>query len=999
MAVNGAGLQSIYERLNSAAEYHPLEADTFADWSLEAGDIVTVTRDNAAYESPVHSATHVWKGQQTVRISSGGDEKRESVARMSRKKYNSGGSGVRSGRMLGNRITMAYDGLSAEIVQTESEMSTRMTDMYNGLESYVVQTASHWSSELGNAYQGLSSKVEQTASTWNVALNDTYQGLSSRITATDGKVEAEAAARQSDVTEIKGRLILEAGKAGLVAEVTDNRQVYYLPDRSVFPTVGEANKIYLDVSTETYYEYKNGTYVVTTPGQTIKAGNITTAINEAGESEAHIDANKVYIGNSKSTTVISGKVDAADLTTDWFAANIANINLMNVKSIATSDADGTASFSSYYGNHYYLHFPGGGGSVVNEDMRTGIKDVQIAGPTNNVYTLQYKRYGDSAWRDADVSFSRATSLSGAWSGSRFTVSASPQGATISRDITHSAPYKDENDRWKVEVYATVPGTGTPPTEEHFGHNINIYNYLQDKTGTNKITANGTYTPTGSAIGFSEVQVDVQTGTTLSGTWSSAHLEVTASPQNEKLHRYIYSGDIEDTSSDGNSWYVPILSKNDPNASSSERTGHRVLVNATGRYNAGWGAARDKVDFPSGSGSASSITVYGPASTVGNTDSRTYSLANNGNNAVKLYTTVGSMDVTVANYTHGKYDAGWGAAEDKVSFPTGSGSSSSITVSGPSSTVGGTASRSYTLANNGNNAVKLYTTVGSIDVTVANYTHGKYDAGVTAGKNAVTISKGNWSSGQVSFSKSEGTASSSGVRVSLGGSWSGNSYNYTIYDSWSGSAVSTGYTGSVDATARYNAGYSDGNTAGYNSGYSVGYTAGQSAGYSSGVTDGRNSVSIVKGNWGGGAIGFEKSLGSSSYTAVNLSLEGSWRQDGAVCKYGYTVYDNYGNKVSTGLAGSITANPWINPADSEVNHQGYLAYDTLYGITLAGYTLATWRTQAKGGGGGGDSYSSRGSFKCTGKNTSGGLTTYTFTNQDTNTSKWEVNKSYTLYVKV
>jgi hypothetical protein len=87
--------------------------------------------------------------------------------------------------------------------------------------------------------------------------------------------------------------------------------------------------------------------------------------------------------------------------------------------------------------------------------------------------------------------------------------------------------------------------------------------------------------------------------------------------------------------------------------------------------------------------------------------------------------------------------------------------------------------------------------------------GRYNAGVTAGKNAVTINKGSWSGGQVTFSKSEGTASNSGVIVSLSGSWSGNSYNYTIYDSWSGSAASTGYTGSIDATARYNQGKTDG----------------------------------------------------------------------------------------------------------------------------------------------------------------------------------------------
>lgn len=46
----------------------------------------------------------------------------------------------------------------------------------------------------------------------------------------------------------------------------------------------------------------------------IKAGEITLAINQStGQSEAKIDANHVYIGNDKSTTVIAGKAELTDL--------------------------------------------------------------------------------------------------------------------------------------------------------------------------------------------------------------------------------------------------------------------------------------------------------------------------------------------------------------------------------------------------------------------------------------------------------------------------------------------------------------------------------------------------------------------------------------------------------------------------------------------------------------------------------------------------------------
>ena len=68
--ISGASLNPIYQRLHDAPQYHPLEADTFADWSMEAGDIVTVSRDGKSYDSPVHSSTVTWKKGQQVTVSS-----------------------------------------------------------------------------------------------------------------------------------------------------------------------------------------------------------------------------------------------------------------------------------------------------------------------------------------------------------------------------------------------------------------------------------------------------------------------------------------------------------------------------------------------------------------------------------------------------------------------------------------------------------------------------------------------------------------------------------------------------------------------------------------------------------------------------------------------------------------------------------------------------------------------------------------------------------------
>ena len=79
-------LQGIYNRLNSGSQYTPLSAETFGDWSMEAGDLITAQKDGQNYVSPVMISGLKWHGAGTVTIESNGNEKREPLSVVSRKK-------------------------------------------------------------------------------------------------------------------------------------------------------------------------------------------------------------------------------------------------------------------------------------------------------------------------------------------------------------------------------------------------------------------------------------------------------------------------------------------------------------------------------------------------------------------------------------------------------------------------------------------------------------------------------------------------------------------------------------------------------------------------------------------------------------------------------------------------------------------------------------------------------------------------------------------------
>lgn len=146
---------------------------------------------------------------------------------------------------------------------------------------------------------------------------------------------------------------------------------------------------------------------------------------------------------------------------------------------------------------------------------------------------------------------------------------------------------------------------------------------------------------------------------------------------------------------------------------------------------------------------------------------------------------------------------------------------------------------------------------------------------TAGQNNVTITKGSWSSGIISFTKSAGTASTKSVQLTAAAaSWNGNTASVVMWDGTAADAqhgVSTGYTVTVDASARYTAGQNAVtlNDASWNSVSTV--TASRTVTVS---TSGRptqlsksKTVHLTVGTWSNGSIPIYIRDGSTSGTIV------------------------------------------------------------------------------------------------------------------------------------
>lgn len=90
----------IYDRLASFPEFNPSSASLFSDWSVQAGDIVSVSFDGDAYSVPVYSSTLYWNGGAKLDIESTGNETRDPLSKYDRQQFASGRGGYGSQNAL-----------------------------------------------------------------------------------------------------------------------------------------------------------------------------------------------------------------------------------------------------------------------------------------------------------------------------------------------------------------------------------------------------------------------------------------------------------------------------------------------------------------------------------------------------------------------------------------------------------------------------------------------------------------------------------------------------------------------------------------------------------------------------------------------------------------------------------------------------------------------------------------------------------------------------------
>ena len=766
--------QEIYSRLTSAPTFHPANAVLFQrDWTLEPGDVVTVNSGENSYSLPIYALKLNWMGsdQSTsanadrikASIESTGNEKREPLPELRRKEYQTARSSYGYYRAQQQEIDEHYRHLTETTDRGMAE-AFGIIGVKLGPDGMPLKDANGnyiWDdSGTGGEIWGHLNRDAWSTQIMHHIKDENGNILSLAEVYTDAYGNAIINAINNDNT---GTATIKANRIKLITTHTGSggETVYH--------------GLAIDTDGSMYFDATGAVFEINASTATINASHIklnatdTITLNALLGIEANTQQLRVigdlYVDNTVWATDISALSSIhSDITID-----------------APTIEGGYGRFQNLYCKSTFDQY---GELTGGEDVSAAFKDMQfIVDPQNSGhFILQGKTLANpNTWVNvtnfniaATQFFQDSVAARTAHSISRIDLGSGDTGQSTQTVTVYSTDDHEEDVRVTVDASAVYTA------------------------GQNDVTI-------------------------IKGTWGNGitdgtrKVEFTKSAGTQYTENVVLSAGNESwgTGANANQVTVPILDN-------GSNTGLSVVVDATDRYNAGWGAAYAKVDLPdplTGLESNDTLTmdVKVPAQTVGTDATTTYALSAtqwNGNTAfAKLK--AGNDDIlrltldATPRYRAGSYavtlnNPDWGTAPNPLT------NSRTVSVS-----TSGRVDSNGTAANLAK-AIALYLTQGSFDSahkltvslrdtsssgTVRAETEVDASGIYSDGQDSVNVSMGNWSNGSVTFSPSVGAGNSKTLVLSeISGSnsiTSNGTYTYKVmYEDVYGNDQETGLTKSV-----------------------------------------------------------------------------------------------------------------------------------------------------------------------------------------------------------
>ena len=543
-------------------------------------------------------------------------------------------------------------------------------------------------------------------------------------------------------------------------------------------------------------------------------------IDGDGDTPHALVAQTIYTQDLNAINVRCSNIETNYLRTTNLSAAISQLSLVQAQAIEMNSVSSYIECSGYmYAQDFRIGATGHG--QTSYSIKDAISEVQVVGPTSNVYTLQYKTFNNQEWSNAGT-FSRATTLTGAWSGGTYTVSASPQGNKNSTTLRYISPDQDipitSSGTFVTRTFKVMYG----PDDDH------LY-----ETG---------YAPS--------VSINASGQGTVSGSWSNGTYTAKASLQNKSTSTTLrYLSPSGNVSSSGTIVTRTFKVQYGPDNDHLYDTGYEAPVsisaNGQGTVSGSWSngtyTATASLQNKSTSTTLRYLSPTGNVSSSGTTVSRTFKVQYGPDND-HLYDTGYQASVSISASGQGTVSGSWSNGTYTATASLQNKSTSTtlryLSPTGDISVNGKVVSRKFKVQYGPDND-HLYDTGYSSDVSIDAsdvYSDGEtagYSSGYSDGYNTGLpsgIDIGSLTYHDNSWNKSGATQISA---LNQGSIWSNNSDTYgylsfpvnvhgktkTYYFSFDNRKLESG------GNTAYGAGYKAGETSGWSDGYTDGWDAG------------------------------------------------------------------------------------------------------------------------------------------------------------------------------
>lgn len=126
-------IENLLQKMQQTPAFRPMSADTFSDWSIEAGDIISVDADGVVHPFPVFTSELDWVGAAKSTLSCDGGQARQPLRKQERREAAAFGAVSREIAKTDGKILEARNELIAALTGADGAPE----DLASGLQNYV----------------------------------------------------------------------------------------------------------------------------------------------------------------------------------------------------------------------------------------------------------------------------------------------------------------------------------------------------------------------------------------------------------------------------------------------------------------------------------------------------------------------------------------------------------------------------------------------------------------------------------------------------------------------------------------------------------------------------------------------------------------------------------------------------------------------------------------------------------------------------------------------